>query len=307
MLRCTGRAYPPTAVRARPRRSGGAHLALPGACVPQFVLLRRCRARPPVGAGLQRRLRLDLRRGRRRHPGRPDVADPVERSLDAARVHGPGAIPGRVRERRMGVRGTVRADRLAGGPVDVGHRARRGCALAGFDRRRRARRLPAPLDGVPGPAGQLLALPAARRWLALARRPRPQGLRSRIRGGRPPRRARDAVPQRRPARPGCAWPGLRLGSLAGLAIGRLPAPCHRVRRRRGVRRAVRPRHGPVVVAPAGRLRVALALDRVGQGPVHPRHLGVEQHHDAGHPRAPPGHGPRSTRREPDRGPDRCAR
>ena len=63
-------------------------------------------------------------------------------------------------------------------------------------------------------------------------------------------------------------------------------PDHPVRGggRRG--RRLPARHGAVVGAPAGRLRIAVAVDHVGQGAVHPRHRGVGQHHHPGHPGPP---------------------
>ena len=84
---------------------------------------------------------------------------------------------------------------------------------------------PAAVDRLHGPARQLLALPAARHRLALDGRPRRCAARGAgVRRGRPVRRARDAGPQRRPARPRRARPRLRLGPLAGLAVGAARRP-----------------------------------------------------------------------------------
>ena len=220
MLRCTGRAYTPTAVRARPRRPGRAHLALPGTGVSRFVLLRGRGPVAPVGRRVQRRLHLDLRRGRRQDPGLPDPADPIERPLDAAGVDGPGAVPGGLRQRRLGLGGAVRAARLAGCPADLGDRARRG--LAGHRRRRRGdpRGRPAAVGRLPRPAGQLLPLPAAGRGRALDGRARPAGLAAIVRAGGAAGRPRDPVAQRRPPRPGRPRPGGRLGPLARVAVAR---------------------------------------------------------------------------------------
>ena len=68
------------------------------------------------------------------------------------------------------------------------------------------------------------------------------------------------------------------------------ATCDLVCLGRRLRRSVRTRHGPVVGAAVGRLRIALAIDRVGQGLLHPLDRGVEQHHDSGHARTAARHG-----------------
>ena len=89
------------------------------------------------------------------------------------------------------------------------------------------------------------------------------------------------------ARPGGARPRLPLGSLA--RRWRVPAAD---RRRAGRDPDLGGRSAALAVfvlvmapwwaAPARGLRLAVAVDRVGQGAVHPRHRRVEQHHDPGH-------------------------
>ena len=96
----------------------------------------------------------------------------------------------------------VRAVRRPGRAARVGDRPRRGRAAVRLDRRRRPDRLPGAVVRVHGPAGQLLAVPAAGRRVAVAggsRAPWPAaGLRARGAAGR----GRDAVAQRRRPRAG---------------------------------------------------------------------------------------------------------
>ncbi len=114
--------------------------------------------------------------------------------------------------------------------------------------------------------------------------------------------ARHPVAQRRPARPRGAGRRVPVGSVRRLAGRGTPA--------RGIPWSAAiacvalfvAGHGAVVGAPAGGLRLHLAVDRVGQGPVHPRHRRVEQHHDPRHPRAPAGHGARAAAGDPRRRP-----
>ena len=88
-----------------------------------------------------------------------------------------------------------------------------------------------------------------------------------------------------------------------------PRPAARRSRCRGGRRGrrLRPRHGAVVGAPAGGLRLALAVEHVGQGPVHPGHRRMEQHHDPGLARPPARDGHRPAHRDADRRRDRGRR
>ena len=129
-------------------------------------------------------------------PGGSDPADPVERALDAAGLDRPGPVPRGLRRRGLGVGRAVRAHRRAGGAADLGDRARRGRAPVRVGRGRVPGRDPAALDGLHGPARQLLALPAARHRVALDGRAR-------------------ACVARTPAARSC-WPGLFAG-LATLA------------------------------------------------------------------------------------------
>ena len=106
------------------------------------------------------------------HPGRPGPADPVERALDAARLDRPGAVPGDLRRRGLGGGAPVRADRRASRRRSPGRsratpaRARSVAVGAGDPDRG-----PAAVGRLPGPARQLLAVPAAGPRLALAGAP----------------------------------------------------------------------------------------------------------------------------------------
>ena len=274
-----------------------AHLALPGPGLPRFVLLRRRRPIARRRPRLQRRLHLDLRRGRRRDPGRPGPADPVERPLDAAGVDRPGAVHRGLRRRRPGPRRS--RSRLIGSiaaPLTWAIARDAGCPLGRRDRRRRPRRRSRAGRRLHGPAGQLLALPAAGLGAAVAGGARAAGhpAASFVAGG-PARRSRDARPQRRRPRPGWRlglvfvwdrWRALAVAAGAGPAIP-FAAAVGCVALFLLVDGA---RGGPASWPSSGRSRRST---RVGQGPVHPRHRRVEQHHDAGHPRAPPRPGARA--------------
>ena len=142
-------------------------------------------------------------------------------------------------------------------------------------------------------------------WLAVRGAAR---LRPGVHRGGPAGRAGHARPERRRAGAGDARAPVRLGSLARLAVGRRGGrPPISVAAAVGCVGGLRPGHGAVVGAPAGRLRLALAVDRVGQGPVHPRHRRVEQHHDAGDPGPPARHGHRPVARHAARRARRRAR
>ena len=115
----------------------------------------------------------------------------------------------------------------------------------------------------------------------MARRARPERLGTGVRRCRPARRSGDPVAQRRHARPRGARAGVRLGPVASVAVAGRSRPGDPGRRRGRLCRGLRPRDGAVVGPPARGLRLALAVDRIGQGPVHPRHRRVEQHHHPG--------------------------
>ena len=201
MLRCTGRAYPVRPIRARPGRSGRAHLALPRPRLSQFLLLRGRRAEPRRGPRLQHRPDLDLPRSRWRDPGRSGTPDPFERALDAPGLARPGAVhlaPGR---HAMGVGPALRAHRIRRRAADLGDGP--GCSSVGQgrSRRRHPRRRPRAVHRVHGPAGQLLAVPAARPGSAVDGRARAQGIATVLRSRGTAGRSGDPVPQRRVARP----------------------------------------------------------------------------------------------------------
>ena len=83
---------------------------------------------------------------------------------------------------------------------------------------------------------------------------------------------------------------VRLGPLARVAQRRVPAPGDPAVGRRRLLRPLPGRRRALVRPPAGRLRLHLAVVRVGQGVLHPLHRRVEQHHDAGQPGVAPGAG-----------------
>ena len=126
MLRCTGRAYTPTAVRARPRRPGGAHLALPGPGVSRFVLLRRRRAsRSTPGQGFNVDFIWIFAEVGGTIPADPTLPIPSNAHWMPLASHRPGAVPGGLRRRRLGVGGAVRPDRRDRRAADLGDRPRR--------------------------------------------------------------------------------------------------------------------------------------------------------------------------------------
>ncbi len=180
----------------------------------------------------------------------------------------------------IGVGTAVRADRLPGGADDMGDGTGRQGIGFGRGRGRPPGGDPRHVGRVHGPARQLLALPAARPRRPLDGRPRAKGVAARIRCSRPPRRARNAVAQRRAAR--ARRPRLHV-PLGPLAASRDPLDGGR-----RVCSAIRPGHGAVVAPPARGLRLDLAIDGLGKGAIHPRHRRVEQHHDPSDPRAPAG-------------------
>ena len=222
------------------------------------------RGRSTRRARLQHRLRLDLPRGRRRHPGRPGPADPLERPLDAARVARPAAV--------HGCPGTDAPSPSALPFALIGATA----APLTWAIARDAGAPPIVAIG----AGLLVAIPvlsvvymvqpdnfslyqplvAGALWMGargLKGSPRSFALAGLLAGLATLSRNDGLLVLARPR------PRLRLGPLAALAGGRAPAtPLPAVPARRPSPccvGAVRPRDGAVVAAPAGGLRVHLAV------------------------------------------------
>ena len=224
-------------IRARPRRPAGPDRAVPGPGLPRFFVLRRRRPSARRRPRLQRRLHLDLRRGRRHDPGRPGPADPLERPLDAAGVVRPGRrSSGSSARRRVAsalpfvLIGSLAAPLTWAIARDAGARDRSWrSAPASWPRSRRLS------DGLHGPARQLRALPAAGRRRAVDGRARAQG-RRRARSRWPAcspgwRRSRATTACWCWRRSGSRSSGTAGGRGARPARGRPPIPLVRGRRR----------------------------------------------------------------------------
>ena len=289
MLRCTGRAYTPTPVRARPRRPGSAHLALPGTRpIPIRPTTWTSRGRLHAGHGLQHRLHLDLPEVGGHIPADPDPPDPVERPLDAAGIDRPGPVPGGLRRPVAWAAALpfalIGADRRA---ADLGDRPRRG-RVERWSPSARASSTPSRCCRRSTWSSRTTSR-CTSRWSSGRCGWAPAALRGSPR-----------VVRRSPA----CWPGSRRcrGTTACWSSSRSGWPSRGIAGARGARAGERvpaipsgaavgcvvafvARDGPVVGAPAGRVRLALAIDGVGQGLLHPRHRRVEQHHDPGDARA----------------------
>ena len=270
-----------------------AHLALPGPGLPRFVLLRGRRARTSTpGQGFNVDFIWIFPEVGGKIPADPDPADPVERPLDAAGVDRPGAVPRRSSATSawasalpFALIGAIAAPLTWAIARDAGAPAvRRG-------RRRGPRRdpgccrpcsWPSPTTSRSTSRSSSASLWMAARAVYAARAPGRSFVLAGLLAGLATLARNDGLLVLVVARA-----RLPVGSLAGLALGRRaasrPIPFAAAV---GVRRGLRAGHGAVVGAPAGRLRLALAVDRVGQGPVHPRHRGVEQHHHPGDPGPP---------------------
>ena len=307
MLRCTGRAYPPAAIRARPRRPGAARSGtFPDPAYPDSSYYVDVARALHAGHGLQRRLHLDLRRGRRHDPGRPDPADPIERALDAAGVARPGAVPRGLRRPSPGpprapfaLIGALAAPLTWAIARDAGARPiGRSRAPGSWSR--------SPLLStvfMAQPDNFSLYQPLVV-GVALDGRPRPRAA-TRPRVRRWP--ACSPGSRRSPATTACSswrrvglvflwdrWRVWRVGAARATAAGGIPFAA------RG--RRLPSRSSSCVMAPwwARQLAVFGSLSpstHVRQGPVHPRHRRVEQHHDAGHPRPPARDGHRAADRD----------
>ena len=249
VLRCTGRAYPVAAVRARPPRPGGAHLAFPGPGLPRFLLLRGRRAGPPraARASTSTSSGSSPRSAARSRPSRPCRSPRTPtgcrspRSSRSRSWRSSATWPGR-RPLPFALIGAIAAPLTWAIARDAG--ARPFVAVgAGV------------LVAIPLLSAAIMAQPdnfslyqplvhrVALDGRARAPRLGPSGLSFVLAG--PARRAGDARPQRRPARPGRARPRLPVRPLAGVALGRCPPPGHPVRG--GGRRAWR--SSSLVMAP----------------------------------------------------------
>ena len=300
VLGCTGRADAHRPVPARPRRParGRAPSSRTRPTRIRSTTWTSPASSPPATASTSTSSGSSPRSAAR-IPADPGPADPVQRPLDAARVARPGAVhlaprPDAAGRRRSRSRSSGRSRRRSPGR-SPGTRARRASWRVGAGHPGRAA---GPVARLHGPAGQLLALPAARRRRALAGGARPaRATRARSSLAGPARRPRDAVAERRGAG---RWrrSGSRSSGTAGgrWRLRRRPRPAGAIPLWAAAGRASRCSSlvdGAVVRPPARGLRLALAVDRVGQGAVHPRHRRVEQHHDPGDPRPPARHGHRA--------------
>ena len=144
MLRCTGRAYPARSCTCSPSSSGWLLIwRFPDPAYPDssyYVdVARQLAARPR----LQRRLHLDLPRGRRHDPGRTrSCRSPRTPTGCRSRRSSRSRSSGSFGRRRLGVGAAVRAHRRDRGAADLGDRARRRRAAGRRGRRRRPDRDP---------------------------------------------------------------------------------------------------------------------------------------------------------------------
>ena len=248
MLRCTGRANPDRPVPARPRRPAGPHRALPGPRLPRFLLLRRRRASARRRPRVQRRLRLDLRRGRRQDPGRsrscrsrrtPTGCRSRRSSrCRSSRSSGPTAIAAAL---------PFASHRRARGAAGLGDRARGGARAALVRSARASSRRSPPLSSCSWPSPTTSRSTSRSSRARLARRPRAEG---------PPALVRDRRPARRPGDARRATTACSSAATLGLAFLWDRWRAWRSRRRapagdpalggRRLRRPVRRRHGAVV-------------------------------------------------------------
>ena len=237
---------------------------LPGPGLPRFVLLRGRGPSAPCRPGLQRRLHLDLRRGRRRR-SRPNPVLPIPSNAHWMPLASLVQVPflASSATSAWASAAAVRADRRDRRAADLGDRPRRRArapswrsAPASWPRSRSCR--PSTWPSRTTSPCTSRSSPASSGW----RRAGLRGSAGSFVAGRAARRPRDAVAERRAAGPrrrsASSSPGTAGGRGASRRWRAPPAISFAAAAR--LRRGLRPGHGAVVGAPAGGLRLALAVD-----------------------------------------------